>query len=94
MIEVVFKNQKYLSVDPWWALALALDLLRPWPFSGTPHGLPVGPGIKPVTYTYRPYFIPSNTNTRFELVEQLESPDHRVVDIWSQQIQGPGNYMS
>jgi len=45
-------------------------------------GLPVGPGIKPVTYAYRPYFIPSNTNTRFELVEQLESPDHRVVDIW------------
>jgi hypothetical protein len=45
-------------------------------------GIPGLPPIKPTTYTYRPYFIPTNQNTRFEMVEQLDYPDKRVVDIW------------
>jgi hypothetical protein len=38
--------------------------------------------IKPITYTYRPYFIPTHRNKRVEVQMSADSSDKRVVNIW------------
>jgi hypothetical protein len=38
--------------------------------------------IKPVTYTYRPYFIPAKNNKRVEVIQSADSSPKRVVNIW------------
>jgi len=44
--------------------------------------MPETMAIKPITYTYRPYFVPTTSNSRFQLVEQSDHADYRVIDIW------------
>jgi len=38
--------------------------------------------IKPVTYTYRPHFVPTNSNHNIQLVQKSDHADTRTVDIW------------
>jgi len=47
-------------------------------------GIPIPgfPGIKPITYMYRPYFVPTNRNQMFQLVEESDHADIRTIDIW------------
>lgn len=45
-------------------------------------GLPESFQIKPITYSYRPYFVPSTKNEKYQLVEQSDHADYRIVDIW------------
>jgi len=45
-------------------------------------GSPDNFGLKQITYMYRPYFLPSNKNTKFELVQGSDHADERVVDVW------------
>jgi len=44
-------------------------------------GLPFGQ-LKPITYLYRPYFIPSTSNTRSQLIQASDDADERVIDVW------------
>jgi hypothetical protein len=39
--------------------------------------------IKPITYTYRPYFVPTSRNEKFQLVQQSDSAKTRTIDVWS-----------
>merc|ERR1719498_1340 len=46
-------------------------------------GIPGLPGpIKPITYNYRPYFIPRKTNKRVEVKQTNDDSKERVVNIW------------
>lgn len=45
-------------------------------------GMPDNYQLKPVTYEYRPYFVPTKENTKFELVEKSDSAGTRTVDVW------------
>lgn len=45
-------------------------------------GLPEPYQVKPITYTYRPYFIPTTENMKYQLVEQSDHSKSRIVDIW------------
>mmetsp|Transcript_101520 Transcript_101520/g.158502 ORF Transcript_101520/g.158502 Transcript_101520/m.158502 type:complete len:582 (+) Transcript_101520:38-1783(+) len=38
--------------------------------------------IKPITYTYRPHFVPMSENSKFELIENGHHPESRTVDVW------------
>lgn len=38
--------------------------------------------IKPITYTYRPYFVPTKANKRVEVQQASDKVTHRVVNIW------------
>jgi len=38
--------------------------------------------IKPITYTYRPYFIPTTTNKKVEVFFKSEQSTHRTVNVW------------
>jgi len=38
--------------------------------------------IKPVTYTYRPHFVPTNSNHEIQLVQKSDHAETRTVDIW------------
>merc|ERR1739848_682942 len=38
--------------------------------------------IKPITYGYRPYFIPNNENKKVEALMSSDSSRTRVVNIW------------
>jgi len=38
--------------------------------------------IKPVTYTYRPYFIPTKSNKRVEVLQASDASATRTVNIW------------
>lgn len=38
--------------------------------------------VKPITYTYRPSFVPTAENYKYQLVEKHGTSDTRVVDIW------------
>jgi len=54
-------------------------LLRP--------GIPLLPSsanmnIKPITYMYRPYFVPTNKNDKYQLVTGSDHAEERVIDIW------------
>lgn len=42
----------------------------------------LGMDIKPITYMYRPYFVPTNKNEKFQLVEESDHAEERVIDIW------------
>lgn len=39
-------------------------------------------GIKPVTYLYRPYFVPTNKNLKYQLVQGSDHSETRTIDIW------------
>lgn len=45
-------------------------------------GLPSSFQIKPITYRYRPYFVPTRHNIQYQLVQQSDTADWRIVDIW------------
>lgn len=47
-------------------------------------GLGAAQEIKPITYTYRPFFIPTTTNAKYQVVQSLEgnSDKERILDIW------------
>jgi hypothetical protein len=45
-------------------------------------GLPSSMDIKPVTYSYRPYFVATNKNTRYQLMQGSHDSETRIVDIW------------
>lgn len=51
--------------------------LRPG-FPGSPDSL----AIKPITYTYRPYFVPSTKNSHYQLIQESDHADKRVIDVW------------
>jgi hypothetical protein len=38
--------------------------------------------IKPVTYTYRAHFFPAAENLKYQLVQQGDASNNRVVDMW------------
>jgi len=38
--------------------------------------------IKPITYTYRPYFIPTQSNKRVEVLQESDSSTSRTVNVW------------
>lgn len=38
--------------------------------------------IKPITYTYRPYFVPTKENKRVEVMQASDSATERTVNIW------------
>lgn len=38
--------------------------------------------IKPITYTYRPYFVPTKTNKRVEVIQASDASVKRTVNIW------------
>jgi hypothetical protein len=38
--------------------------------------------IKPITYTYRPYFVPTKHNKRIEVQMSADSAEKRVVNVW------------
>jgi hypothetical protein len=38
--------------------------------------------IKPITYTYRPHFVPMSENSKFELIQDGHHPETRTVDVW------------
>jgi len=44
--------------------------------------IPVDTTIKPVTYSYRPYFVPTNNNQRSQITESGDEAKTRTVDIW------------
>jgi len=49
-------------------------------------GLPMTPEmyqIKPITYMYRPHFVPTTRNEKYQLVERSDYSDKRTIDIWS-----------
>jgi len=45
-------------------------------------GLPESFAVKPITYLYRPYFVPSTENSQFQLVQSSDHADTRVIDVW------------
>merc|ERR1719183_350340 len=45
-------------------------------------GIPGLPQIKPITYTYRPYFVPAKRNKRVEVLQASDSAQERTVNIW------------
>jgi len=45
-------------------------------------GLPEQYQIKPITYLYRPYFVPTNANEKYQLLAQSDHAEWRIVDIW------------
>jgi hypothetical protein len=38
--------------------------------------------VKPITYTYRPSFVPAAENYKYQLIQTKDNSDHRIVDIW------------
>jgi len=43
---------------------------------------PVDTTIKPITYSYRPYFVPTNMNKKSQLTQASDTATTRTVDIW------------
>jgi len=44
--------------------------------------LPETAQLKPITYLYRPYFIPSTSNTRSQLIQASDHAEERIIDVW------------
>lgn len=44
--------------------------------------IPVDTTIKPVTYSYRPYFVPTNSNERSQITQSGDEAQTRTIDIW------------
>jgi len=63
-------------------LAIGYDNSGPWRPGLPGLNLPFVGAIKPITYTYRPYFLPTKHNRRVEVQMSLDSASHRVVNIW------------
>lgn len=38
--------------------------------------------VKPITYTYRPYFIPKKSNKRVEVKQSSDTSQERIVNVW------------
>jgi hypothetical protein len=45
-------------------------------------GLPESFQIKPITYRYRPYFAPAKHNVKYELLQDGDDSDSRIINIW------------